>query len=162
MNCGENLVPSVRCMTSFTRSMTMSCPSPVKYPGAPGEALAGLRDPDLGFGDRLAHGVEVDVPVAVDAGDAGDLGLPVDLLQVHPHRVVELEDVGPEGRTAGGGGAEPEGPERFFKGRDPEVVRQPVLQYEKGTRILLSEDGIRILVPDGESPVVHRPLGPGA
>src|SRR3989337_294918 len=132
MNCGENLVPSVRCMTSFTRSMTMSCPSPVKYPGAPGEALAGLRDPDLGFGDRLAHGVEVDVPVAVDAGDAGDLGLPVDLLQVHSHRVVELEDVGPEGRTARGGGADAEEAEPVLQGPEHPVVRQPALHFEKG------------------------------
>ena len=101
----------------------------------PGKDLSGFRDPDLGFGDRLAHGIEVDVAFAMDAGNAGDLGLPIDLLEIHPHRGEELEDVGAEGRTPGGGGAYAEEAKPVLKGPEHEVVGQPVLQFEKRTRM---------------------------
>jgi hypothetical protein len=50
--------------------------------------------------------VKSTVVLPVDAGDAADLGLAVDLLQVHPAGVEKTEHVRPQGRAAGAGRAD--------------------------------------------------------
>ena len=67
----------------------------------PEHDLAVVGDADLGAGARLPDGGELDVAIGVHDGDAADLRLAVDLLEVHADGVEEAEDVGAERRAAG-------------------------------------------------------------
>lgn len=80
------------------------------------EDLPRLADPDLGPGDGQAHGVVAHVPVPVDEGDADDLRLAVDLLEVDPDGVEEAEDVGAQSGAPRVGPAEAEEAELVLKG----------------------------------------------
>jgi hypothetical protein len=103
---------------------------PLPVAGADGvraqEDLPFLADPDLGAGDGLAHGVVADIPVPVDEGDAVDLRLAVDLLEVDPDGVKEAEHVGPQGGPAGVGPPEAKEAQLVPQGLEEHLVRQPV------------------------------------
>ncbi len=65
-----------------------------------------VADGDLRAGEADADRVEADVVVPVHDGDAADLRLPVDLLEVDADRMEEAEHVRTERGSAGIGVAE--------------------------------------------------------
>src|SRR5207245_3943509 len=73
---------------------------PDEHTRAPADDLARLGQPDLGVGEGFAYRAELDVPIALDAGDAAGLRLAVHLLEVDPDGAEEEEDLGAAGRPA--------------------------------------------------------------
>src|SRR5437764_8928625 len=102
-----------------------------KEAGAAREDLALLGDAHLGRLDRLADALRIDVAIAVDDGKAGDLGLAVDLLQVHADRAEEAEAVGPERRSARVGPPQLAEAELVAKGVEHQSLGQRVLQPQR-------------------------------
>src|SRR5207244_13653210 len=66
---------------------------PDEHARAPADDLARLGEPDLGVGEGLAHGAELDVAVALDAGHAARLRLTVQLFEVDHEGAAEEEDL---------------------------------------------------------------------
>ena len=69
----------------------------------------------------------------------------------HPHRVEELEDIGPQGRPPGGSAPDPEQPQPVLERTEHQVVGQPVLEQKNRRRLLLAEDGVGIFVSHGRN-----------
>ncbi|VTR68568.1 hypothetical protein DESC_710064 [Desulfosarcina cetonica] len=86
-----------------------------KHRGAAGDDFALGGDLDLGAGDRVAHGVELDVAVAVDHRNAGHFRLPVDLFEIDPQGMEETEMVRPHGGPAGVGVSHPGEPQMILE-----------------------------------------------
>ena len=125
---------------------------------APREDLSALADPHLRSGNGFAHGVEADAVVAVDAGDAADLRLPVDLLQAHAHGVEEAEHVGTESGAAGSAAAQIGEAEPILERAEKQPVGEEIENAPQGRYPALLQAQVGDLVTDGHQPLVEETL----
>ncbi len=91
-------------------------------------------DLHFGTGNRGAHRVELDVPLAVEHRNPGDFRLAVNLFQIYPQGMKEPEVIGPHGGPAGIGvahpGSGPGGPAVF----ENDDIGQPAQNFQpRGT-----------------------------